>query len=324
MKGRGLFSGIGLAIVFCGMLAIGVYTGLEEPDETDDGVYKLTDIAMKVNVDEGYSGKVLTESPVLIIHGDKKKVKKLKKQKTIPEVVIDMRKKGEGEYVGVPKVVGELFRVNYNFEPKEIEVEVLEATEHKFPVYERDYGLAGEGMKVESLYANDKAVLVITEEQERAIGQVLAEVNVDGLDTSGDYDADVVVLDKRGDIMDVEVLTPTVPVYVTIEPMGWYQTMLDIDVLKDEIGTLEVELAERVEEEKKVQDVLKKSDLRKEIDFRDKRLKQKRQELDEKQEGLSEMKIEQEYKKQEGEKKSVRKGGRIEEDEEKDKIDEGK
>lgn len=307
---------VALTLVFVGILAYGVYSGLDTSGMKEDEVYKLTDIAINVEVDKGYGSKVLTNSPVLIIHGDKKKVKKMKKAETIPEVTINMKRKKSGEYVGVPKVDGKLFNVQYTFQPAEIEVAVLDATEIKFLVNEREYGLTGEGMHVAKVLADTKANLLITAEQERSIGQVIAEVNVDGMLESAEVMATVLVLDKRGNIMpDIDRVTEEIPVYVEVEKLGWLQTEQDIANLEEEIATLVVELAEQKALDVGEQDVLKKADLRKEIDFREKRLITKKAEVVDKKSGLAELKELQESKKVKEEKKSLLDGGKVEDDE---------
>lgn len=308
-------SAIGLTLIFVTFLAIGVYSGLDTDGLDEDEVYKLTDIAMNVEVDKGYSGKVLTDSPVLIIHGDKKKVKKMKKAQTIPTVTINLKRKSPGEYVAVPKVEGKLFQVNYSFQPEEMAVAVLEARELKFLALEREFGLVGEGMHVASVVADESAVLMVTEEQERSIGNVIAEVNVEGMMESGDARANIYVLDKRGNLMeDVELVTKDISVFVSVEKLGWLQTQEDIAALEKEIAELKVELADRQAENVGEMDVLKKSDLLKEIDFREKRLVTKSAELTDKKSGFEELKAYQEEKKLKEVKVSILEGGKVEDD----------
>lgn len=314
-----------LAVMFVTLLAVGVYTGIEPDSLEDDEVYKLTDISMNVQVEDGYSGKVLTNSPVLVIHGDKKKVKKLKKAQDIPEVVINMKKKRPGEYVGVPEVKGKLFNVTYSFQPSEISVAVLNAKELKFPAFERYVGLAGEGKFVSSIMVDEDAVLLVTDEQNRAIGNVVAEVDVGGMTESGDADGTVYVLDKRGNVMeDVDILTKKVAVYVTLEKLGWLKTQEDINALQDEITTLEKELKDKVALNTGEMDVLVKSDLEKEIDFRQKRLKTKKDEIAKKKDGFVELKASQEEKKKKEVNKSIEEGGKVTQEDIDKQSEEGK
>lgn len=282
-------SSVGLAVVFVIVLGLGVYSGLDKDSLQEDEVYKLSDVAMKVEVGEGYGSKILTSNPVLIVHGDEKKVRKMKKNGEIPEVIIDLKRKKSGEYEGKPKVVGTLFGVHYTFEPEMIDVAVLDAEVKKFAVIEREYGLAGDGRQVGQMLVSGEAELLVTEEQELTIGKVIADVNVEGLTESRDVLSRVIVLDKRGNIMtNVPVVTEEVYISVTIEKMGWLQTKEDIIALTEEITVLEGELAQRLGEEKEVQDVLRKKDLQKEINFREARLEQKHAELVNKEQGLDE------------------------------------
>lgn len=317
---------IGLTLLFVTILAVGVYSGLDTDGMSEDEVYKLTDIAMDVQVDSGYSGRVLTASPELIIHGDKRKVKKLKKAGTVPEVKINMKRKKPGEYEAVPSVEGKLFQVNYTFKPEKVAVAVLEARELKYLVLEREFGLVGEGMHVTSVMADEEAVLSVTEEQDRRIGNIIAEVDVEGMKESGDARAVIHVLDKRGDFMeDVEKMTKDISVFVTLEKLGWLQTKEDITALEKEIEKYRVELEEKKAQDVGEMDVLKRADLVKEIDFREKRIAKKSLELKEKKSGFAEMKKAQEDKKLKEVNKSIVDGGKVEEkkkDEDKEDIEE--
>lgn len=293
------------------LLAIGVYSTLEDPDKVKEGVYELENFGIDVATAEGFSGEVI--DPIkLTIYGDKKKVTKMRKAGEIPEVVIDMTDKKEGEYEGKPEVEDTKYGVKYKFAPESVSVKIMEASLIDMPTFEHGYGLTGEGYRVSSIVAKEPAEVIATKEQAHLIGQIVVEVDVTGLTETVELDGKVIVLDKRGkEMTNLNVKNPTIPTTINIEPMPWRATEIAIEELEKEITELESGLKKVREEEKTVTDVLQKEDLRREISFRENRLTTKQQEILEKRESLVGQKEVQEQKKAQDVRKSVLDGGKV-------------
>lgn len=309
-KSRAMFITVSITL----LLAIGVYSTLENPDKVIEGAYVLENFNINVVAKEGFSGEV-TDNVKLIVYGDKNKVTKMRKSGEIPDVAIKIDETKSGIYDGNPKVKDEKFGVKYKFEPKQISVKLAEANEVEKNIFEHGYGLTAEGYKVESIIAKKKAIVLATPEQEHLIGQIVVEVDVTGLSETTELEGKVIVLDKRGEQMNnITIKTPTLPTTVNIEPMNWLATEMAIADLTKEIAQLEKELVQVQAEEKNTSDVLQKADMNREIKFRETRLQDKNIELTEKREGLVGMKEIQEKKKKQEVKKSVLDGGKVVDD----------
>lgn len=309
-KGRAIW----IASLLTLLLAIGVYSTLEDPDKVIEGAYELENFAITVKAPEGFSGEVV-DNVKLIVYGDKSKVTKMRKSGEIPDVVIPIDKRKEGIYEGTPEVSDTKFGVKYKFEPAVLNVKLAEANEVDKNIFEHGYGLTAEGYKVDTIVASEKAKVIATPEQEHLIGQIVVEVDVTGLSETTTLDGQVIILDKRGEqITNLEIKNPVIPTTVNIEPMGWLQTEMDIANLEKEIKTLEQELKNVREEEVNTTDVLQKADLKREIQFRETRLQDKNTELVTKRNGLVGQKEIQEEKKKQEVKKSVLSGGKVVDD----------
>lgn len=302
-----LFLTVGIAII--------VYTEAQLVDGFDsDEVYKLNDIGMTIIADKGFEGRVLTVAPSLTVYGDDRRVKSMKNAEIIPDVQINAKRKSEGVYELTPVVKDDKFDLNYHFSPSTVEVQILKAEKEQYDVLERHYAIADEGYYIERMIAQEMAEVLVTSEQAMEIGYVVADIDAEVIKKSGIYDADLVILDKRGQILDLPLVKPTIKIEVTYSELPWYQRQKDILALKAEIATLETELAERRERLPKVSDLLQRSDLVKEISFRETRLPIKQKELIEKETGLSEAKANEENLKKSQAQQALKDGGLFVED----------
>lgn len=275
--------------------------------------YVIQNVAMYVETDKGYESKILTPSATLTIYGDDEKVRKLKKANIIPEVELKATGKEEGVYEIKPQVKDTLIDVHYQFSPATVDVQVLQAERRPFEVMERYYGVAQTGYYIERIIADEQAMLLLTEDEMLEVGYVVADLDASTVTESGTYQADVVVLDKRGNLLDVPIETEKINVQVTFSMLNWYQRQQDINALKEEISTLETELAERRAKLPTVTDLLQRTDLEKEIQFREKRLPIKKQELLDKETGLSQAKENEESLKQAQKQQALLSGGSFKE-----------
>lgn len=294
-------------------LAYVAYSNVSLEDGYDvDEAYVIQNVAMQVKTDSGYESKILTPSTTLTIYGDDKKVRKLKKAGIVPEIVLNAEGKKEGTYDFKPEVVDELINVNYHFSPSNVDVQVIQAERRQYDVLERFYGVAAEGYYIERMIADEQATLLLTADEMLEVGYVVADLDASQVTESGEYLADVVVLDKRGNRLDIPVVTDKVRVQVTYSTLPWYQRQQDVEALKKEIATLEEELTDRRKKLPNVSDLLQRTDLQKEIEFREKRLPMKKQELAEKEQGLSQAKENEEGLKQSQKQEALLKGGYFE------------
>lgn len=304
---------IGLTFIFTSLLAYAVYTNIDNDGFDENQVYKINNVAMNINSSDNFSGRLVTEEPTLIMSGDVNKVKKMKEIEFIPEINLDIEDENkEGIYTVTPKVSDKKIGVNYTFKPSKMEIKLIESKIQDFNVVERSYGLAKEGYLVGEMVSLDKAKLKITEEEKLLIGNVIAEIDGSKISNSSTVKAKVLVLDKKGQIMpDIEVKTPEINVDVTLSKMGWLKIQEDIIAIEKELVTLKSELKEKESEIKTVKDVLRKKDLRKEIQFRKTRIKNKTSELEKKKSSIDELKKTQESKKVIDVQKSLENGGTL-------------
>lgn len=307
-------SALSLTAIFTVFLSYAVYTNLDSDGFDVEQVYRINNVAMNVESSDDFSGKVVSEQPTLTMSGDTKKVKQMKDEKFSPEITLDLKgKTKEGIYKVEPKVKDEKIGVNYTFKPASMEVKLIESKLQQFEVVERDYNLAKEGYTVGEMVAVQKAELKVTDEQKLLIGNVIAEIDASKLTDSTRTKAKVLVLDKKGHIMkDINVVTPTIDVDVNLTKLGWLKIQEDINAISKEIATLKKELAEKQKEIKTVKDVLRKKDLKKEIKFREARIKKRTTELETKKSSIDALKKSQEAKKAKENKKSLENGGELE------------
>lgn len=287
-----------------------VYTEISVSDGFDsEEVYKLNNVAMSVETAKGFEGRVLTVAPTLTVYGEEKLVKQMKAAEIIPDIELNAKKMSEGVYEITPEVKDKKIKVNYSFTPSTMEVQVFKAEREEYDVLERFYGVAKEGYYIERIIAQEKAELLVTGEEALQIGYVVADISTTKITATGMYEADVVVLDKKGQLIDLPLVKPTIKVEVTYSELPWYQRQKDVKLLKEEIKTLERELKERREKLPTLTDVLQRSDLQKEITFRETRLPLKQKELIDKETGLSEAKANEESLKLQQAQKALKDGG---------------
>lgn len=304
-----------LTSVFTLFLGYAVYTSIDTDGFDEEQVYRLNNVSMDIISKDDFSGKIVTKQPVLTISGDNKKVQKMKENNETPEISLDVSSKNkEGIYTITPKLKEEKINVNYTFKPEKIEVKLIESKLQEFNVVERAYNLATDGYLIEKIVANQKATLKVTDEQKLLIGNVIAEVDASLINKSSSTQAKILVLDKKGAIMkNINIKTTTIPVDVTLSKMGWLKIQEDISNLTKEISTLKSELAQKEKQLKSTKDVLRKKDLKKEINFRKSRIEKRSTELESKKSSISSLKKSQEATKKKDMKASLENGGNLEE-----------
>lgn len=306
---------VALSSVFGFLFTYVIYSEIGDGDGfTRDEAYEIKNVAIKVNVDDNYTSKILNGSVDLLIYGDDKKVANMKDKNKVPEIVVNLKGKDAGEYEVEPVVKDDLIGVNYEFSPSLLDVEVIEAIPEKYLVLEHGFGVANEGYYVEKIVANEEAVLLVTEETKLEIGNIIAELDVTGVSESGVYPANIIVLDKRGKVLDIPLETEQIQVTVTYSELTWKTITKDIATLTEEISVLESELETQKAELEITEDVLRRTDLQKEIDFRTTRLAEKNATLAEKEQSLIGLKEKQETEKKDSSKKSVLNGGLVSEE----------
>lgn len=311
LRGNGIKPAL-LTLILTMGAAFVVYTEVRVDDGFDsEEVYKLNNVAMEIDTEKGFEGRVLTVSPTLTVYGEEKLVKQMKAAEIIPDIELNAKKLSEGVYEITPEVKDKQIKVNYSFTPSTVEVQIFKAEREEYDVLERFYGVATEGYYIERIIAQEKAEILVTGEEALQIGYVVADIPTSKVTATGVYDADVVALDKKGNVLDLPLVKPTIKVEVTYSELPWYQRQKDVTLLKKEISTLERELKERRETLPTLTDVLQRSDLQKEITFRETRLPLKQKELIEKETGLSEAKANEENLKKQQAQQALKDGGKF-------------
>lgn len=307
-------SAVFLTTLFTSFLAYAVYTSLDSDGFDEEEVYRINNVAMNVLTDTNFSGRVVSEQPTLTLSGDKNKVKNMKKDNEIPEIILDIKDKNkEGVYEVTPVVKDKKLKVDYTFKPSSMEVKLIESKVEEFNVVERDFGLAKNGYTVGKMVASEKAKLKVTEEDKLLIGNVIVEID-NSLITKENSDVvgKVLVLDKKGKILpDIKIKNAGILTNVTLSKMGWLKVEEDIEAIKKELVTLKSELKEKEALLKKSKDVLRKRDLKKEVKFRKSRIASRTEELKTKESSISVLKKTQEDKKKSDVKLSITDGGEV-------------
>lgn len=307
-------SAVFLTTLFTSFLAYAVYTSLDSDGFDEEEVYRINNVAMNVLTDTNFSGRVVSEQPTLTLSGDKNKVKNMKKDNEIPEIILDIKDKNkEGVYEVTPVVKDKKLKVDYTFKPSSMEVKLIESKVEEFNVVERDFGLAKNGYTVGKMVASEKVKLKVTEEDKLLIGNVIVEID-NSLITKENSDVvgKVLVLDKKGKILpDIKIKNAGILTNVTLSKMGWLKVEEDIESIKKELVTLKSELKEKEALLKKSKDVLRKRDLKKEVKFRKSRIASRTEELKTKESSISVLKKTQEDKKKSDVKLSITDGGEV-------------